>query len=825
MKSVNSKIIISSISAIIITLMVLSLRAITATESLIQDFLVKSKSNSSDFVSDFIETSEEYESEIISIYDLQMQQKSQSLLTKDKMSLTTPFIDNQVLFIKEFIVKTLHLDKEMVFAAFYTLEDDNVSAFSIANSQFPKGLPNGVHYDFKNLQWVGSGFTVPDKRLPIIIKARKANIDKIKFKLTLTNGQQEEIDAYDMYTPVYDDTEGSHIDQLLQEGEPIGYLRYIISLEKNRETIQKVQEKLEKTVALQMDRREISKNQVIKMGERKKTDLFIDTLIFAFIILLITSSISAYTARKISSPIVQLASIAKQISEGNYEQRVSKQSNDEIGELCIIFDDMREKVKNFTENLQSIVDAKTKKIRFLLDNIDIGIIQVNSDQKIGDEYSKAAKKIFKSIDDRNTKEIFDELELTRLSSLLETLIGDSEFTYMTNSRLLPFHAQTKDKYYDLSYSPQYDQDKYVSSILVTIQDTTVVNKLKLQAQEEVMKGKVLLSIANQGPNKMRRYIQHELFSLENINPSNVLQVFHTIKGHSLLHGLETIGKSIHEYETILNQCDESELPSKTSHFRDHLIEQFNQLNDLIDFYFPIQDQLELSRESEKYWEALQSLNSNDPCIQELTAIFHGKSYIRISNLLHDLESNLSATADMLKKPSPILKIGGSFCIPVHYEMHFKGLITHILRNALDHGIESPEQRAADRKIQKGTIFCQCEILESGHGKIILSDDGTGLNLKSILSLRQLAETSSLQEIADSIFHSGFSTKEVVTQISGRGIGMDIVKSDLSKLGGTISIKLLSQKLGQERFDEFKNDYCKFEFHIILPPEFVSPDRI
>lgn len=120
-------------------------------------------------------------------------------------------------------------------------------------------------------------------------------------------------------------------------------------------------------------------------------------------------------------------------------------------------------------------------------------------------------------------------------------------------------------------------------------------------------------------------------------------------------------------------------------------------------------------------------------------------------------------------------------------------LTHIIRNSVDHGIETPGDRLAAGKPENGTITLDA-YHEGNHIAIIISDDGAGLNLKKIYNkaLREglIGEKEELtdKDIANLIFLPGFSTADKVTDISGRGVGMDVVKKSLNSLGGLIDIK-------------------------------------
>ena len=128
----------------------------------------------------------------------------------------------------------------------------------------------------------------------------------------------------------------------------------------------------------------------------------------------------------------------------------------------------------------------------------------------------------------------------------------------------------------------------------------------------------------------------------------------------------------------------------------------------------------------------------------------------------------------------------------------KDPFTHLVRNCADHGIESPAERIAAGKPAKGTIRLSAWH-EGGHIIIEISDNGRGLDLagikakvveKGLVSEAQLAAKSEA-EICNYIFAAGFTTAAKVTSISGRGVGMDVVRSNIEQIGGTVDLKSIS----------------------------------
>jgi two-component system chemotaxis sensor kinase CheA len=130
----------------------------------------------------------------------------------------------------------------------------------------------------------------------------------------------------------------------------------------------------------------------------------------------------------------------------------------------------------------------------------------------------------------------------------------------------------------------------------------------------------------------------------------------------------------------------------------------------------------------------------------------------------------------------------------------KDPLTHVVRNSVDHGIETPDLRAARGKPPTGKLLLRA-FHEGGQVNIEISDDGAGIDPKKIrqkavargLITPERADRMTDRESLNLIFLPGFSTAEKVTSVSGRGVGMDVVKTNIEKIGGTVDVQ---SKTGQ-----------------------------
>lgn len=184
---------------------------------------------------------------------------------------------------------------------------------------------------------------------------------------------------------------------------------------------------------------------------------------------------------------------------------------------------------------------------------------------------------------------------------------------------------------------------------------------------------------------------------------------------------------------------------------------------------------ELQRNTREIQESVMSMR-----MLPLTATFN-----RFPRLVRDLAGKLGKQVELVLQ-------GGSTEIDKSLIEKIVDPLTHLVRNSIDHGIETPEKRAAAGKPEKGTVILSAE--QKG-GSIIISiiDDGGGLHRDKILDKARsngLAVSDDMldAEVWQLIFQPGFSTAEAITDVSGRGVGMDVVRRNIESIGGRIDIE-------------------------------------
>jgi two-component system chemotaxis sensor kinase CheA len=166
----------------------------------------------------------------------------------------------------------------------------------------------------------------------------------------------------------------------------------------------------------------------------------------------------------------------------------------------------------------------------------------------------------------------------------------------------------------------------------------------------------------------------------------------------------------------------------------------------------------------------------------------GNAWAKLPRLVRDLSLEL-------KKKIELQMIGADTELDRQVLELIKDPLTHMVRNSADHGIEMPAERVAAGKSETGRVTLNA-YHEGGHIIIEISDDGKGLDINRIrakvlqngLATESELDQMSEMQIQQFIFRAGFSTAAAVTSVSGRGVGMDVVRTNIEKIGGTVELK-------------------------------------
>ncbi|MCX6051196.1 MAG: ABC transporter substrate-binding protein [Campylobacterales bacterium] len=466
--------------------------------------------------------------------------------------------------------------------------------------------------------------------------------------------------------------------------------------------------------------------------------------------------------------------------------------------------------------LNKLIQKSRSKITILLDNAGQGFLTFDKNFKIDVEYSKECIKLLgeKIASQDIAKILFHDVRKQEFfkSTLLDAQNETMEMKRNAYLSLLPTIIILNKKALKLEYKVLEDENFML--ILTNISSQKKLEN-KIKKEQEVFK--MIVSIVSETQifydtkdeylkfiNSIDTLIDENKSPQENL--SDIYRAVHTFKGAFSQLYMEDVVQVLHNVESEIAKISKENVQNsdalkellKATDFRtsfevcldvikDVLGAEFLDLHNFVKI-----DLSNIQSLQEKIAKVFNQKGMASLECQDILSQVQTLSSTKLFALLKPYIALVSQLAMRFEKEIYELEIDGdtNLAVPEKIKPFVKSLI-HVFRNSIDHGIELPEKRFELEKDEKGTIVCKFEQVENTL-KIMISDDGMGIDIEKIKEKleSQNIDTANLthQEFYNFIFKNEFSTKESVTDISGRGVGMGAVKAELDKLGGVVEIK-------------------------------------
>lgn len=510
-------------------------------------------------------------------------------------------------------------------------------------------------------------------------------------------------------------------------------------------------------------------------------------------------------------------------------------------------------------SLESKMNSKTAKLEGILENIEQAILKVGMDLKIEAPCSAYAKVLLgeqELIGRDFLTVLFDAVQLDanaqdEVRTSLETSLGEEVTNYEFNSHLLPKEVLQKrpsrsNQTLTLEWNPILDGNRKVVSLLVSIHDESQKSELAQKTQAFQDELTILGDLVRVGPEMFLRFkgaaervfsdfkarLQDPKQGLSGADVDVLFRDFHTLKGNARILKFSKCVESLHLAETALADCRKRGSDSAAA---GGVIKAVGEANAQVEKYSAIFDsRFHLEKPVHQTSDLSKQLLSK--CLLGIqvqtqaqkadqvrvlrSLLLQAQGFGTIEGALREvLPSMGDLAAELGKAPPQILFIDSSPNTTVLVEDAMQGALSdaliHILRNSIDHGIETGEERRRAGKSAAGVICFEWRLDPGATPALIISDDGRGLNLSALRKKLNPSPSKDPtdEEVAESIFAPGVSTAEKVTHTSGRGVGMDAVRAILAGVGATIQIEW-----GPKRVAEKLEAFRPFAFRVRFKAE-------
>lgn len=484
--------------------------------------------------------------------------------------------------------------------------------------------------------------------------------------------------------------------------------------------------------------------------------------------------------------------------------------------LLPLFVAYRRHNKKINEELELQVAERTKQVKTLLDNAEQGFLSFCEDMIVYGDYSKECVRIFgEEIGGKDISTLLfcdSEAKKEVFVSTIKSLIGDEDKLRVENLlSLLQNEFEINEKIVSAEYK-MVDANRFMI-VLTDVTEKKILEK-NLQKEKNILR-MVVSAVAN--PNEFFELVEDfDRFAFERLtlvdetktalrNISEVYRVVHTFKGVFAQKDFITMPLGLHKLESKLSKFMKDNNTTNEDLLR---VLQKVELEEWLKKDLDILKQIL----GEDFFDKKDKIIIDSKMIVELEQKI--KIAVEQSGLSNDKLQSILDEVEKLRQ-RPLFELLGSYPklvrqLAVRLEKNiypvdiicakdiyvddickpFLKSLVHVFRNSVDHGIETPEERIVANKDDTGTLSCAVYV-EGDALQIVIADDGYGMDADKIAqkAMKNGIDTTNMtqNDILALIFEDGFSTKDEVSDLSGRGVGLGAVKHELDKLGGSVKV--------------------------------------
>ena len=494
-------------------------------------------------------------------------------------------------------------------------------------------------------------------------------------------------------------------------------------------------------------------------------------------------------------------------------------------------------------NEELIASEAQRETDNILETVKEGLFLLDRDMKIGTEHSKALRTIFRRSDfanmkfDRLLKDIVPEKTLAVATDFIGLLWSNrvNEKLVKTLNPLseVEVHFEKGAGNYESHYL-EFDFNRVVvddelSHVLVTVSDITqrvlLARELEASRSQSVAQLDLLLGILHVDPTMLTTFLSDATAAMKRVNATlresarrkteyrekldRIFREIHTVKGEAATLGLDTVEENAHDFENMLSELrDKSRLSGNDFlPLTVKLEELFRHLESMKDLLGRLAElRIAMAREPLEERRVPQAA-ATKPRAATSAQERQVRPTQEAVTMVASLKKLATRVAGDQGKQVSLECNGLDKALPEAYQRPVRDIAVQFIRNAIVHGIEEPWVRSAAHKPPSGRLALGFHTLGDDGYELTFRDDGQGLvttNIKTSAIKKKLitpeeAAGMSSQQVMSLIFRPGFSTSQV-SKDGGRGVGLDIVRSLVSRLGGKLRLSSVPGKHTQFRIE-------------------------
>jgi two-component system, chemotaxis family, sensor kinase CheA len=550
---------------------------------------------------------------------------------------------------------------------------------------------------------------------------------------------------------------------------------------------------------LSSDVRRAAAVKLSTISSDSKTSLGLSAGVLVFSILL-----AGLIARGVAGSVSALTNAAAKVQQDNdFSVRAVKTTDDELGRLTVAFNEMLggiqqrdHELDDYRRDLEKKVEHRTKELsqrnaamRLVLDNVDQGLATIRLNGTLEEERSLAFDRWFGAPNAETRFGVHLARGRKDVEDLLEVAwdeVAEGFFPLELTIGQMPSQLSTAGREFTLSYKPILEQGRLVGALLIITDVTDDLARRRRDAEqseriaifESFMKDREgFIEFFNEGQRLLNGIVDGELPREE------LLRNLHTLKGLSGLYAVNSVASACHELETELRDSPEGAGPSL-----EPVRVNWARFASRIEPLMGGEGREVIVIENRELDEVVRCVHERRPHSAIETALLRFRKE-PLSARFFRAGEQAKRLARSLGKPEPLVMAeANQVRLPREPWLEFWSAFTHVVRNAVDHGLESEGERLSAGKARVGSIRLSART-SPAHLELEVQDDGKGIDWDRVASRAKAMNlpNEGHENLVAALFVDSLTTVDRVSETSGRGVGMGAVLAATRTLGGTVGI--------------------------------------
>jgi signal transduction histidine kinase len=507
----------------------------------------------------------------------------------------------------------------------------------------------------------------------------------------------------------------------------------------------------------------------VKVEVRRPVRLFWGAAVLGVVI---AFGVSILLRKRVSKPIVALSAAVAELARGR-ATRIDVSSRDEIGRLAGAFNDMA-----------ATITERTRSLKLVFDSVGEGLMTCDRTGKLVSDPSARATEWFGRPGPDTTIAQYlsgDDPKWISMFNVSFDQLVEGMLPFELCADQMPGEIERNGRVYELKFRPVIDDGEF-RRVLVVANDVTEQREMA-KKERQARDVYALSSFALRDPSGYNDFIKEVTERLSRARRGqSVMMELHTVKGSAGVIGCEQFADAVHHCESHMleNREDLESIGSVASHFQ--------ALCSTADKAIGSGDNDFVVVRRHEYHQLLSLLQVTDAgLLERARQLARSWSMHRVGSSFDRLAKTGVRSAEKQGKCVIVQIQGDQICVPKGTLDDLWSQLSHLVRNAVAHGIEPAHERLAAGKPQEGRISLHAQASET-QLTVSVSDDGRGIDWAALANKLPPGEPMNDNNRVELLFREGTSTAAEVSDLAGRGVGMSSVRQAVLALGGSINVK-------------------------------------